>query len=46
MLQNVGLDRILPVVDRMPHQVIDARHRTFVKGLLGVTYRKVTEALS
>jgi hypothetical protein len=33
-------------VDRVPDHVMDARHRTFVKGLLGVTYRKVTEALT
>jgi hypothetical protein len=46
MLQNVGLERILSVVDRVPDHVMDARHRTFVKGLLGVTYRKVTEALT
>jgi hypothetical protein len=46
MLQNVGLDRILSVVDRVPDHVMDARHRTFAKGLLGVTFRQVTEALS
>jgi hypothetical protein len=46
MLQNVGLERILSVVDRVPDHVMDARHRRFGKGLLGVTYRKVTEALS
>ncbi|MDH4304781.1 MAG: HipA domain-containing protein [Nitrospira sp.] len=46
MLQNVGLDRILSVVDRVPDHVMDARHRRFAKGLLGVTFRQVTEALS
>ena len=46
MLQNVGLDRILSVVDRVPDQVMDPRHRAFTKGLLGVTFRQITEALS
>ncbi len=46
MLQNVGLDRILSVVDRVPDQVMDPRHRVFAKGLLDVTFRRVTRALS
>lgn len=46
MLQNVGLERILSVVDRVPDHVMDARHRRFAKGLLGVTFRQVTEAVS
>lgn len=46
MLQNVGPDRILSVVDRVPDQVMDPRHRVFAKGLLDVTFRRVTMALS
>lgn len=46
MLQNVGLGRILSLVDRVPDHVMDARHRMFAKGLLGFTFRQVTESLS
>lgn len=46
MLQNVGLERILSVVDRVPDYVMDARHRTFAQGLLGVTFTQVAQALS
>lgn len=46
MLQNVGLDRILSVVDRVPDQVMDPRHRAFAKGLLSVTFRQITGAVS
>ncbi len=46
MLQNVGLARILSVVDRVPDHVMDTRHRMFVKGLLDITYRQVAEALA
>jgi hypothetical protein len=46
MLQNVGLDRILAVVDRVPDHMMDVRHRRFAKGLLNITLRQLTEALS
>lgn len=45
MLHNVSLARILSVVDGVPEHMMDARHRTFAKGLLGVTYRQITAAL-
>lgn len=46
MLQNVGLDRILSVVDRVPDHVMDPRHRAFAKGLLVVTFGRIRRALS
>lgn len=46
MLQNVGLERILSVVDRVPNQVIDPRHREFAKGLLRVTVQRVLGAFT
>jgi hypothetical protein len=46
MLQNVGLEPILSVVDRVPDQVIDPRQRAFAKGLLRVTFGKISEAFT
>ncbi|ALA57889.1 HipA domain-containing protein [Nitrospira moscoviensis] len=46
MLHNVGLDRILAVVDRVPEHMIDPRQRAFAKGLLGVTFRRVSRAVT
>lgn len=44
MLQNVGLDHMLALVDRVPNQAIDSRQRAFAKGLLGVTFGRVVGA--
>lgn len=45
MVQNVGLDRMQSVVDRLPDRSIDPRQRAFAKGLLGVTFEHIVDTI-